>query len=40
MAAYITGGVTVPGAAGGIIISGLIVKVRRLQLGDLSAQKF
>ena len=27
VAAYITGGVTVPGAAGGIIVSGLIVKV-------------
>ena len=31
MAAYITGGVTVPGAAGGIIVSGLIVKVSALQ---------
>ena len=28
VAAYITGGITVPGAAGGIIISGIIVKVK------------
>ncbi|KAL5258496.1 hypothetical protein ACHWQZ_G009109 [Mnemiopsis leidyi] len=30
VAAYITGGVTVPGAAGGIIVSGLIVKWKKL----------
>ena len=28
LAAYLFGGVTVPGAAGGIFIGGLIVKVR------------
>ena len=30
LAAYVTGGVIVPGAAGGIVIGGLIVRVSRV----------